>query len=151
MWTDFPFFQTRYLPGVCQVTGRKLKFLFLFITDQNSSQCLSGHRQAVEISFFPNQISSQCLSGHRQAVEISFFFPNQISSQCLSGHRQAVEICLFSMDASCQLSVGPPLGRTYAAPAVCWGRGMQPPPSPVWIWGGEDLLYLSPPVKGTVQ
>ncbi len=27
-----------------------------------------------------------------------------------------------------QLSVGPPLGRTYAAPAVCWGGGRNPPP-----------------------
>ncbi len=51
-----------------------------------------------------------------------------------------------------QLSVGPPLRRTYAAPAVWGGGGCNPPPpSPVWIWGGESLLYLSPPVKGTVQ
>jgi hypothetical protein len=31
------------------------------------------------------------------------------------------------------------------------GGVCNPPPSPVWIWGGENLLYLSPPVKGTVQ
>jgi hypothetical protein len=40
-----------------------------------------------------------------------------------------------------QLSVGPPLRRTYAAPAVCCGGGGDAtPPSPVWIWGGENLL-----------
>jgi hypothetical protein len=27
-----------------------------------------------------------------------------------------------------ELSVGPPLGRTYAAPAVRWGGGCNPPP-----------------------
>ncbi len=27
-----------------------------------------------------------------------------------------------------QLSAGPPLGRTYAAPAVCWGGDATPPP-----------------------
>jgi hypothetical protein len=48
---------------------------------------------------------------------------------------------------SCPLDL---LSEGRAAPAVCWG-GMQPPPSPVWTWGGENLLYLSPPVKGTVQ
>jgi hypothetical protein len=29
-----------------------------------------------------------------------------------------------------QLSVGPPLRRTYAAPAVCWGGGDATPPLP---------------------
>ena len=36
-------------------------------------------------------------------------------------------------------------------PLSAGGGGDATPPSPVWIWGGENLLYLSPPVKGTVQ
>jgi hypothetical protein len=34
---------------------------------------------------------------------------------------------LLTSSGALQLSVGPPLGRTYAAPAVCWGGGRNPP------------------------
>jgi hypothetical protein len=37
-------------------------------------------------------------------------------------------------------------------PRSAGGGGGDASPPPVWIWGGENLLYfLSPPVKGTVE
>ncbi len=45
-------------------------------------------------------------------------------------------IILFS-----QLSVGPPLGRTYAAPAVCWGGGCNPPP-PLFGFGEVRICCI---------
>ncbi len=48
---------------------------------------------------------------------------------------------MSSILADQQLSVGPPLGRTYAAPAVCWGGGTQPPP-PLFGFGEVRICCI---------
>ena len=41
-----------------------------------------------------------------------------------------------------QLSIGPPLGRTYAAPPVCWGGGGRNPPPPLFGFGEERICCI---------
>ncbi len=69
--------------------------------------------------------------------------------QWIRNQREILRLYIFFDKNSCPLDL---LSEGRAAPAVCWGGGggVATPPSPVWTWGGENLLYLSPP-KGTVQ
>jgi hypothetical protein len=47
----------------------------------------------------------------------------------------------FLKHSASQLSVGPPLGRTYAAPAVCWGGDATPPP-PLFGFGEVRICCI---------